>query len=201
MSAPCIGNEAVKRRYMPVVQTEQGVGGWGYCGPYRASEAIASGRTQGRRMKAEARCGERGKSSQRGRARGHGEAGRDTITELLQSLCLQHFLFHPRNAAVSGHKAQRTFGHAVKASGTMELLCLELDTNIRAKPDPNLLCDDRVLHSLLTIEEGFLPNYYFKSVQKDIQPFMRRMVATWMLEVKQPRLATVLLKTLISLLL
>lgn len=65
----------------------------------------------------------------------------------------------------------------------MELLCLELDSNIRARPDPNLLCDDRVLHSLLTIEEGFLPSYYFKSVQKDIQPFMRRMVATWMLEV------------------
>uniref|UniRef100_A0A8C6SUC2 G1/S-specific cyclin-D2 n=1 Tax=Neogobius melanostomus TaxID=47308 RepID=A0A8C6SUC2_9GOBI len=65
----------------------------------------------------------------------------------------------------------------------MELLCLELDTNIRAKPDPNLLCDDRVLHSLLTIEERFLPTYYFKGVQKDIQPFMRRMVATWMLEV------------------
>ncbi|KAK7891138.1 hypothetical protein WMY93_023101 [Mugilogobius chulae] len=66
----------------------------------------------------------------------------------------------------------------------MELLCLELDRNIRARPDPNLLCDDRVLHSLLTIEERFLPQYsYFKGVQKDIQPFMRRMVATWMLEV------------------
>ncbi|TNN68227.1 G1/S-specific cyclin-D2 [Liparis tanakae] len=65
----------------------------------------------------------------------------------------------------------------------MELLCLEMDT-IRARPDPNLLCDDRVLQSLLTIEERFLPQYsYFKSVQKDIQPFMRRMVATWMLEV------------------
>lgn len=66
----------------------------------------------------------------------------------------------------------------------MELLCLEMDTIIRARPDPNLLCDDRVLQSLLTIEERFLPQYsYFKVVQKDIQPFMRRMVATWMLEV------------------
>uniref|UniRef100_A0A3Q3F7X9 Cyclin D2 n=1 Tax=Labrus bergylta TaxID=56723 RepID=A0A3Q3F7X9_9LABR len=66
----------------------------------------------------------------------------------------------------------------------MELLCLEMDTIIRARPDPNLLCDDRVLQSLLTIEERFLPQYsYFKGVQKDIQPFMRRMVATWMLEV------------------
>uniref|UniRef100_A0A4W4ET09 G1/S-specific cyclin-D2 n=3 Tax=Electrophorus electricus TaxID=8005 RepID=A0A4W4ET09_ELEEL len=67
---------------------------------------------------------------------------------------------------------------------TMELYCLEADTIVRARPDPNLLCDDRVLQSLLTIEERFLPQCsYFKCVQKDIQPFMRRMVATWMLEV------------------
>uniref|UniRef100_A0AAZ3S7F1 G1/S-specific cyclin-D2 n=1 Tax=Oncorhynchus tshawytscha TaxID=74940 RepID=A0AAZ3S7F1_ONCTS len=66
----------------------------------------------------------------------------------------------------------------------MELLCLEVDTIVRASLDPNLLCDDRVLQSLLTIEERFLPQCsYFKCVQKDIQPFMRRMVATWMLEV------------------
>jgi len=66
----------------------------------------------------------------------------------------------------------------------MELLCLEMDTIVRARPDPNLLLDDRVLQSLLTIEERFLPQCsYFKCIQKDIQPFMRRMVATWMLEV------------------
>ncbi|KAG5845883.1 G1/S-specific cyclin-D2a isoform X1 [Anguilla rostrata] len=65
-----------------------------------------------------------------------------------------------------------------------QLLCLEMDTVLRARPDPNLLFDDRVLQSLLTIEERFLPQFsYFKCVQKDIQPFMRRMVATWMLEV------------------
>ncbi|CAL8360654.1 unnamed protein product [Lota lota] len=66
----------------------------------------------------------------------------------------------------------------------MELLCLEMDTAIRARPDPNLLCDDRVLQSLLTIEEQFIPqSSYFTCFQKDIQPYMRRMVATWMLEV------------------
>ncbi|KAJ8261885.1 hypothetical protein GJAV_G00159580 [Gymnothorax javanicus] len=66
----------------------------------------------------------------------------------------------------------------------MELLCLEVDTVLRARPDPNLLHDDRVLQSLLTIEERFLPQHsYFKCFQRDIQPFMRRMVATWMLEV------------------
>uniref|UniRef100_A0A8C9F833 Cyclin N-terminal domain-containing protein n=1 Tax=Pavo cristatus TaxID=9049 RepID=A0A8C9F833_PAVCR len=62
------------------------------------------------------------------------------------------------------------------------LLCV--DPMRRALPDPNLLYDDRVLHNLLTIEERYLPQCsYFKCVQKDIQPFMRRMVATWMLEV------------------
>uniref|UniRef100_A0A8C4URR2 Cyclin N-terminal domain-containing protein n=1 Tax=Falco tinnunculus TaxID=100819 RepID=A0A8C4URR2_FALTI len=65
----------------------------------------------------------------------------------------------------------------------MELLCCEVDPVRRALPDPNLLYDDRVLHNLLTIEERYLPQCsYFKCVQKDIQPFMRRMVATWMLE-------------------
>ncbi|KAJ3596776.1 hypothetical protein NHX12_003177 [Muraenolepis orangiensis] len=65
----------------------------------------------------------------------------------------------------------------------MELLCLE--TVVRARPDPNLLRDERVLQSLLTVEERFLPQFsYFKCFQKDLQPFMRRMVATWMLEVR-----------------
>lgn len=66
----------------------------------------------------------------------------------------------------------------------MELLCCELDHVRRAQTDPTLLFDDRVLHNLLTVEERYLPQCsYFKCVQKDIQPFMRRMVATWMLEV------------------
>ncbi|XP_068129876.1 G1/S-specific cyclin-D2 [Hyperolius riggenbachi] len=66
----------------------------------------------------------------------------------------------------------------------MELLCCEVDTVRRAQSDPTLLLNDRVLHNLLTVEERYLPQCsYFKCVQKDIQPFMRRMVATWMLEV------------------
>ncbi|KAI1882264.1 hypothetical protein AGOR_G00248890 [Albula goreensis] len=66
----------------------------------------------------------------------------------------------------------------------MELLCLEKDTVIRARPDPTLLQEGRVLGNLLTIEERFLPRCsYFECVQKEIQPFMRRMLTTWMLEV------------------
>ncbi|KAL6070613.1 hypothetical protein STEG23_013797, partial [Scotinomys teguina] len=60
----------------------------------------------------------------------------------------------------------------------MELLCYEVDPVRRAVPDCNLL-EDRVLQNLLTIEERYLPQCsYFKCVQKDIQPYKRRMVAT-----------------------
>lgn len=66
----------------------------------------------------------------------------------------------------------------------MELYCLESDIAVRAQPDPNILYDDRVLQSLLTIEDRFLPQCsYFQRVQRDIQPYMRRMVAGWMHEV------------------
>lgn len=66
----------------------------------------------------------------------------------------------------------------------MELYCLESDTAMKAQPDPNILYDDRVLQSLLTIEDSFLPQCsYFERVQKEIQPYMRKMVAGWMHEV------------------
>ncbi|XP_059843468.1 G1/S-specific cyclin-D2a isoform X1 [Hypanus sabinus] len=66
----------------------------------------------------------------------------------------------------------------------MELLCCEVDSVRRALPDPHLLNDERVLHNLLVLEERYQPaGSYFKCVQQDIKPFMRRMVATWMLEV------------------
>ncbi|KAI2665558.1 G1/S-specific cyclin-D2 [Labeo rohita] len=69
-------------------------------------------------------------------------------------------------------------------SPNMELFCLEKDAIMRAQRDPNIFCDERVLQSLLTVEDRYVPQGpYFKCVQKDIQPFMRRMVATWMLEV------------------
>ncbi|KAL8194543.1 UNVERIFIED_CONTAM: G1/S-specific cyclin-D2 [Gekko kuhli] len=66
------------------------------------------------------------------------------------------------------------------------LLCCEraAAATRRAAPDPSLVRDERVLRNLLAVEERYLPSCsYFKCVQRDIQPFMRRMVATWMLEV------------------
>lgn len=66
----------------------------------------------------------------------------------------------------------------------MELFCLEGDKVLRANLDQNILSDDRVLQSLLTLEDRFLPQgSYFKCFQKEIQPYMRRMVAAWMHEV------------------
>ncbi|XP_040024956.2 G1/S-specific cyclin-D1 [Gasterosteus aculeatus] len=65
------------------------------------------------------------------------------------------------------------------------LLCCEGDRppTRRAYRDPNLL-QQRVLHALLEQEDRYLPAAnYFKCVQRDVAPHMRRIVATWMLEV------------------
>ena len=73
----------------------------------------------------------------------------------------------------------------------MELICTEhpvLSSNDisckRAFDDPSLLNDDRVLQNLLATEDRYLPNSYFKCVQTDVKPFMRKILATWMLEVR-----------------
>lgn len=66
----------------------------------------------------------------------------------------------------------------------MELLCCEVDTIRRAHLDRNLLTD-RVLQTMLKAEENCCPSVnYFKCVQKEILPYMRKIVATWMLEVR-----------------
>lgn len=64
-----------------------------------------------------------------------------------------------------------------------QLLCCEVDSIRRAYQDVNLL-NDRVLYTMLKAEENYLPSpNYFKCVQKEIVPKMRKIVATWMLEV------------------
>uniref|UniRef100_A0A8C0WYD2 G1/S-specific cyclin-D3 n=1 Tax=Castor canadensis TaxID=51338 RepID=A0A8C0WYD2_CASCN len=67
----------------------------------------------------------------------------------------------------------------------MELLCCEGTRHApRAGPDPRLLGDQRVLQSLLRLEERYVPRAsYFQCVQKEIKPHMRKMLAYWMLEV------------------
>nr|XP_030147743.3 G1/S-specific cyclin-D3 [Taeniopygia guttata] len=67
----------------------------------------------------------------------------------------------------------------------MELLCAESAPRApRAARDPHLLRDRRVLQNLLSLEERYSPRVsYFQCVQRDIQPYMRKMLAFWMLEV------------------
>ncbi|KAF6113064.1 cyclin D3 [Phyllostomus discolor] len=66
----------------------------------------------------------------------------------------------------------------------MELLCCEGTRHApRAGPDPRLLGDQRVLQSLLRLEERYVPGAsYFQCVQREIKPHMRKMLAYWMLE-------------------
>lgn len=75
----------------------------------------------------------------------------------------------------------------------MSLQCTEqpMDTSVcLAQNDAVIFRDDRVLESLLRTERSYMPGgNYFGTVQNDIQPYMRKMVTSWMLEV-----STVLVK-------
>ncbi|NP_001158492.1 cyclin D isoform X1 [Saccoglossus kowalevskii] len=66
---------------------------------------------------------------------------------------------------------------------TMDLLCFEVDQIKRAYEDPVLLKDNRVLENLLSSEDKYTPSFGYFKWQTDLKDFMRKMVATWMLEV------------------
>jgi len=68
----------------------------------------------------------------------------------------------------------------------MELLCDEGCTLTYQKTflDANLIQDERVLERLLKLEDHYIPRCdYFKILQKEIKPYMRKLVVTWMFEV------------------
>lgn len=69
----------------------------------------------------------------------------------------------------------------------MELMCNEAcsTTNVqKSYLDSNLIKDDRVLERLLKLEDHYIPRCdYFKIVQKELKPYMRRLVVAWMFEV------------------
>ena len=56
---------------------------------------------------------------------------------------------------------------------------------VRSLEDQTLINDDRVLQNLLRLEEKYLPSApdYFRFVQKDIVPSMRKIVADWLQQV------------------
>lgn len=70
----------------------------------------------------------------------------------------------------------------------MDLKCLEVvsespDGNYAGK-DTNISRHSRVLRNLLALERSTIPHLdYFRDVQPDVKPFMRKIVTTWMLEV------------------
>ncbi|CAH2318945.1 G1 S-specific cyclin-D1 [Pelobates cultripes] len=73
--------------------------------------------------------------------------------------------------------------HILETVMENSLMCWETETELRAQPDPVLL-QDQVLINLLQAEHRYIPSAtYFQCVQKEIRPYMRRMLTSWMLEV------------------
>jgi cyclin D2 len=59
-------------------------------------------------------------------------------------------------------------------------------TEIRSVADPVLLTDSRVLANLLTRQDLLSVSFdYFKTVQTEVKPHMRKIVSDWMLEVTE----------------
>lgn len=69
-----------------------------------------------------------------------------------------------------------------------DLFCCErLQPDLRkTEKDPVIFNDVRVINNLLCLEKQYVPSCdYFSMVQMDIKPFMRKVVSTWMLEVRR----------------
>lgn len=63
-------------------------------------------------------------------------------------------------------------------------MCVEAVQCCNAIMDPVLLQDNRVLENMLKAEDLYLPNAaLFNQSQAEVQPYMRKIVAEWMLEV------------------
>ena len=66
----------------------------------------------------------------------------------------------------------------------MNLLCTEGNRIKNAYRDPVFLKDDRVLQNLLRMEEFYLIPARHLEQQKEVKPYMRRIVVQWMFEVR-----------------
>ena len=66
----------------------------------------------------------------------------------------------------------------------MDLFCIEINREPKATSDPVFLDDDRILKNLMLTEERYIiSSSYFKCIQTELKPYMRKVVAGWMLEV------------------
>ena len=68
----------------------------------------------------------------------------------------------------------------------MDLICIEFNAQPVAYNDPVFIDDERVLKNLLSNQIRYtISSSYFKCLQTDLKPFMRKIVASWMLEVSK----------------
>ncbi|KAK9701081.1 Cyclin, N-terminal domain [Popillia japonica] len=65
----------------------------------------------------------------------------------------------------------------------MEITCIENAAVLHAEKDMNIFRDERVIPSLKERELTYLPHCNYFELQDDIQPYMRKVVTMWMLEV------------------
>ncbi|KAF0295468.1 G1/S-specific cyclin-D1 [Amphibalanus amphitrite] len=105
---------------------------------------------------------------------------RDRGEGVARSLPSGQSYYRPVTQSETDRSAQRTMNGP--------LLCAEqpMDPAARslAHNDAVIFRDDRVLESLLRTEHSYMPGgSYFQTTQNDIQPYMRKMVTSWMLEV------------------
>lgn len=79
----------------------------------------------------------------------------------------------------------------------MELICRENEQflsatddsserrPVRAGCDPVLTGDNRVWRNLTSLEKNHtISESYFSTIQRDVQPYMRRILTVWMLQVR-----------------
>lgn len=64
-----------------------------------------------------------------------------------------------------------------------DLLCAEKLVDRLAEADPVIFGDRRVLDILLQSEKYYIPKFNYFHFQTDLKPFMRKVVASWMMEV------------------
>ncbi|GBP77821.1 hypothetical protein EVAR_51867_1 [Eumeta japonica] len=77
-------------------------------------------------------------------------------------------------------------GEELQNSGNQNNVCeKKMDNMCIAGPDRAMDQDPRLLINLMALERAHaLHTDYFQHVQVDVQPFMRKVVTTWMLEVQ-----------------